>query len=58
MARDAYGSTVIGTVRVLLESRRTGLVDRVGPILAEMRDAGYWIGEAIVQRALADASEH
>lgn len=57
VARDAYGLTVIGTVRVLLESRRAGLVDRVGPILTEMRAGGYWIAEGIVERALLEAAE-
>ena len=58
VAREAYGLNVIGTVRVLLESRRTGLIDRIGPILAQMRAGGYWIAEAIVQRALLEADEH
>ena len=57
IARDVYGMRVVGTVGVLVEAKRKGLLDRIAPVLEEIRGNGYWIDEAIVQACLRQAGE-
>ncbi len=52
IARAVYGLHVIGSARVLGETKRRGLLDNVGAALQAMRDGGYWIGDSIVDAAL------
>lgn len=57
IARTIYGLEVFGTVRVLLEAKKAGLIDNVSEILTIMRANGYWIHENIVEHALRKAGE-
>ena len=57
VARSVYNLPVIGTVRVLVDAKRKGLLSAVGPALLEIRGNGYWIHDVIVQRALQEAGE-
>lgn len=57
VARDIYGLRTLGTVRVLLEAKQTGLIDSILPPLESMREHGYRIHEDIVQAALRQAGE-
>ena len=57
IARTIYGLQVIGSARVLVEAKRSGLLDNVGAALQAMRDGGYWIGDSIVDAALKQAGE-
>jgi predicted nucleic acid-binding protein len=57
VARSVYQLNVIGTVRVLVDAKRKGLLSSVGSALEEIRRNGYWIHDAIVQRALQKAGE-
>jgi len=57
IARQVYGLNVVGTVRILLESKNAGLIDNVGIILGMMRSNGYWIHDTIVDHALRAAGE-
>lgn len=57
VARQVYGLRTLGTVRVLLEAKQSGLIDSVGQPLALMREQGYRIHEDIVLGALVQAGE-
>lgn len=57
VARDVYGLSTIGTVRVLLDAKQRGLIDTVQQSLLAMRSHGYHIHEKIVQAALQQAHE-
>ena len=57
IARTVYGLHVIGSARVLVETKRRGLLRNVGKALQAMRDGGYWIGDSIVDVALKKAGE-
>lgn len=57
IARALYGLTVIGSVRVLLEAKRQGLLPSVKAAITAMRDNGYYLHDAIVDHALREASE-
>ena len=57
IARTVYVLNVLGTVRILLESKKAGLIEKVDDVLIAMRDNGYWIHEDIVDYALKTAGE-
>lgn len=57
VARDIYGLRTLGTVRVLLEAKQSGLIDSILQPLESMRENGYRIHEDIVQAALRQAGE-
>ena len=44
----ARGVTVIGSLRILIEAKRRGLIDRAQPVLDAMLAAGYWIDEELL----------
>jgi predicted nucleic acid-binding protein len=57
VARDIYGLQVIGTARVLVEAKRAGLLREIASSFENLRQAGYWIHEAIVRGALREVGE-
>lgn len=57
VARSVYHLNVIGTVRILVDAKRKGLLSCVGSALEEIRRNGYWIHDTIVQRALQEAGD-
>lgn len=42
------GVGVIGVAGLVLQGKRRGLVQQVGPILEELRSRGYWLSEELV----------
>jgi predicted nucleic acid-binding protein len=54
---QAAGLTVWGTLRILLEAKRQGLTESVGPLLGQLEDSGMWISKEIRCRLLALAGE-
>jgi predicted nucleic acid-binding protein len=54
---EAAGLTVWGTLRVLLEAKSSGLIERVAPSVDRLSQAGMRISPAIRQRVLALAGE-
>jgi predicted nucleic acid-binding protein len=44
----ARGVTVMGSLRILIEAKRRGLVDRAQPLLEAMLSVGYWIDEELL----------
>ena len=57
IARTIYGLHVIGSARIMVEAKRSKLLDNVGAALQAMRDCGYWICDSIVDAALKQAGE-
>ena len=48
---------VWGTLRVLLESKSQGLVDKIEPFVTNLSEAGMWVSTDVRQRILALAGE-
>lgn len=48
VARSIYGLRVFGSVRVLLDAKRQGLIGNLRVALEEMKDNGYYLHETIV----------
>jgi predicted nucleic acid-binding protein len=57
IARKIYGLKVIGSARILVEAKREGLLNNVSKELKGMREAGYWLSDAIVEATLRQAEE-
>lgn len=57
IARLVYNQNVIGTVRVLIQSKQEGLIPSIKEVINQMRTNGYWIHEAIIEYALQMANE-
>ncbi len=57
IARTIYGLHVVGSVRVLVEAKKRGLLDNVGASILAMQDGGYWISDSIIKAALKQAGE-
>jgi predicted nucleic acid-binding protein len=38
----------VGSLRILIEAKRRGLIDRAQPLLEAMLAAGYWIDEELL----------
>lgn len=54
---EAAGLTVWGTLRILIEAKRAGLIPLVAPHVDKMRSSGMWISDEIRRRILALAGE-
>jgi predicted nucleic acid-binding protein len=57
-AAERMGLAVTGSAGVLVQAKSLGLIERVGPILAELRTAGLYLSEAAATKALENANEH
>jgi predicted nucleic acid-binding protein len=51
------GLKVWGTLRVLLEAKSQGLLERVGPLVGQLRRAGMWVSDDVQRRILVLAEE-
>jgi predicted nucleic acid-binding protein len=51
------GLQVWGTLKVLLEAKSQGLVEKIAPSVANLSEAGMWVSPEIRQRILALAGE-
>jgi hypothetical protein len=54
---QAFGLTVWGTLRVLLEAKSQGLTESVAPLVDRLQDSGMWISEDIRNRIVNLAGE-
>lgn len=57
IARQVYNLQVIGTLRILLDAKKHGLIERIKEVALHMRNSGYWIHDSIVDLALKEANE-
>lgn len=53
----AIGLKVIGTLGVLVLAKRSGLLKEISPLVHQMRESGYYLGDAVVRAALDAADE-
>lgn len=53
----SLGLQVLGTVGVVLDAKRRGLIDRATPLLDDLRRSGFWLDDATYRRARGLASE-
>jgi len=51
------GLQVWGTLKVLLEAKSIGLIDKVEPYVAKLSDSGMWVSAEVKQRILKLAGE-
>lgn len=54
---QAAGLQVWGTLKVLLEARSHGIVEKVEPYVSKLSDSGMWISSEIKERILKLAGE-
>jgi uncharacterized protein len=57
IATMVYGLKVTGTGGILLAAKQAGLVPTVGPLLAAMKQNGYFLGEGLVAAIRQAAGE-
>lgn len=50
---ESNGLRVIGTVGLVLTAYRAGRLDNPAGVLHELRTAGMWLSQAVLDRALA-----
>ena len=48
---------VVGTAAVIGMAKEQGLIDSAKTVLHELRDAGYYIGDAVIETVLKDIEE-
>jgi uncharacterized protein len=53
----SQGLRVVGTVGVVLQAKRRGLIERATPLLDDLRERGFWLADATYRRARDLASE-
>jgi predicted nucleic acid-binding protein len=54
---QAAGLQVWGTLKVLLEAKSQGLVEKIEPFVTNLSEAGMWVSSDVRQRILALAGE-
>jgi predicted nucleic acid-binding protein len=54
---QAAGLQVWGTLKVLLEAKSNGLVDKIEQFVSRFNDSGMWVSDEIKQRILKLAGE-
>ena len=54
---QAAGLQVWGTLKVLLEAKSQGFIDKIEPFVTKLNDAGMWVSDDIKQRIIILAGE-
>ena len=55
IAQQIYGLPVKGTAGLLVEAHRRGLLDDVRVTLLSLKEAGYFLSDAVIEAACAAA---
>ncbi len=53
----AFGLTVYGTLKILLEAKSKGLTEQIAPLIDQLKNSGMWISDEIRERVLNLAKE-
>lgn len=57
-AAEQHQIRTIGILGILLDAKRRGLLDRVGPVIASLRvEAGFWVSDTLQREILQTAGE-
>ncbi len=51
------GLTVTGTIGVLLKAKKTGVIEKIAPVIAEMKQRGFYISRELERMVLEQADE-
>lgn len=57
IARDIYGLTVTGTVRLLIDAKNAGFINHLTDVLQDMKSSGYWIHDKIMHAAVKETGK-
>jgi hypothetical protein len=57
IARTVFGLRVIGTARVLAEAKLAGLIPSARAALLQLKQAGYWLDDRIIEESCRVAGE-
>ncbi len=57
IAAKRLGLVACGTVGVLIEAKRRGVLDRIAPLLEDMVKVGIWLSPSLIRTALEQAGE-
>jgi predicted nucleic acid-binding protein len=57
IAELAYRLQVKGVAGILVAAKRKGLISKISSLLTGMQAAGYYLSQAVVERALQEAGE-
>lgn len=57
LAAERLGLTVRGTLGVLAESKRSGFIAEVSPLLRELQRQGVWLSEKLIEAVLESLGE-
>jgi len=57
IAREIYGLTVTGTIRILIDAKKAGLISNLTVALQDMKSHGYWIHDKIIQAAINEVGD-
>ena len=56
-AAEALGLQVKGTLGILTETKRRGMIASLGPRLWDLQAKGVWLGDSLIERVLKEAGE-
>lgn len=56
-AAERLGFKVQGTLGILVEAKRRGLLSTLAPLLHQLREKGVWLSRELMDRALWEAGE-
>ena len=57
LARERFRLPLCGTAGVLVRAKRLGLVPAVRPLMAEMKQRGYFLSERLIEKACRQVGE-
>lgn len=57
LTAEGMGVPVIGSIGILVAAKARGEVERIAPLLADLRTSGLWMSDALVSRVLASVGE-
>ncbi|MBF0408645.1 MAG: DUF3368 domain-containing protein [Candidatus Riflebacteria bacterium] len=57
IAREIMKLNVFGSARILVEAKKIGLIENVNQLASEMRQAGYYLHQNIVDAVLKESGE-
>ena len=56
-AAKAHALRITGTLGILVRARRAGLIPRVWPLVAAMKDFGFYASDEVIRETLASVGE-
>jgi predicted nucleic acid-binding protein len=57
LAAERLGIPVVGTIGILVQAKRKGLVSALSPLLLHLKSKGVWLSTSLIQNVLAEVGE-